>query len=115
MFTGLAGGFYGSYFRVASTDVFGLGLTTLVLSMVLVGGRATVYGPLLAALLLTFLSEAIAGFGAWRPIVIGLLIIAVTLASPGGLHGAALSLRRLLGTRRLRTGLHGADSMSTGP
>ena len=100
VFTGLAGGFYGSYFRVASTDVFGIGLTTLVLSMVLLGGRATIYGPLLAALLLTFLSEAIADFGAWRPIVIGVLIIVVMLAYPGGLHAAAISLGRLPLRRR---------------
>jgi branched-chain amino acid transport system permease protein len=88
LFTGLAGAFYGGYFRNASTDVFGMSLTTLLLSMVLLGGRATIYGALIASFLLTFLSEAIADFGAWRPIVIGALIIAVMLVYPGGLAGA---------------------------
>jgi branched-chain amino acid transport system permease protein len=101
VFTGMAGAFYGGYFRNASTDVFGMGLTTLALSMVLLGGRATIYGALLASFVLTFLAEAIADFGAWRPIVIGLLIIAVMLAYPGGLHGALSAAgRRLAGTLR---------------
>ena len=88
LFTGMAGGFYGGYFRNASTDVFGIALTTLLLSMVLLGGRATIYGPLLASFLLTFLAEAIADLGPWRPIIIGLLIIGVMLLYPGGLHAA---------------------------
>lgn len=106
LFTGLAGGFYGSYFRNASTDVFGMDLTTLLLSMVLLGGRATIYGPVLAAFALTFLSEAMATFGPWRPILIGLLIILVLLVWPGGLAGAFRS-RRLPAwlTRRPRTAL----------
>lgn len=88
VFTGMAGAFYGGYFRNASTDVFGMELTTLLLSMVLLGGRATIYGALLASFLLTFLAEAMANLGAWRPIIIGGLIIAVMLAYPGGLYAA---------------------------
>jgi branched-chain amino acid transport system permease protein len=96
LFPGLAGAFYGGYFRNASTDVFGMGLTTLALSMVLLGGRATIYGALIASFVLTFLSEAIADFGAWRPIAIGALIIAVMLLYPGGLAGAVAAAGRSL-------------------
>lgn len=111
LFTGLAGAFYGGYFRNASTDVFGMGLTTLALSMVLLGGRATIYGALIASFLLTFLSEAIADLGAWRPIAIGVLIIAVMLIYPGGLAGAvaaaarraAAPLRRVPAARTVET------------
>lgn len=105
VFTGMAGGFYGGYFRNASTDVFGIELTTLLLSMVLLGGRATIYGPLLASLVLTLLAEAIADLGPWRPIIIGVLIIGVMLAYPGGLHAALQAgLQRVarLGQRRMR-------------
>jgi branched-chain amino acid transport system permease protein len=96
LFTGFAGAFYGGYFRNASTDVFGMSLTTLILSMVLLGGRATIYGALMASFLLTFLSEAMADFGAWRPIVVGALIIAVLLVYPGGLAaGVGAAARRV--------------------
>jgi branched-chain amino acid transport system permease protein len=97
LFTGLAGAFYGGYFRNASPDVFGISLTTLLLSMVLLGGRATIYGAVLASFLLTFLSEAIADFGAWRPIVVGALIISVLLVYPGGLAAAVGAAARRVG------------------
>jgi hypothetical protein len=76
-------------------------LTTLLLSMVLLGGRGTIYGPLLAAFVLTFVSEAMATLGAWRPILIGVLIILVLLAYPGGLAGflRVIRLRALLRPR----------------
>lgn len=114
LFTGLAGAFYGGYFRNASTDVFGMGLTTLALSMVLLGGRATIYGALIASFVLTFLSEAIADFGAWRPITIGALIIAVMLVYPGGLAGALVSAgRRLTAPLRRAPAAHPVETKAT--
>ena len=44
--TSLAGCLYAHYLIVASPDVFSFSLTTLLLSMVLVGGAATIYGPI---------------------------------------------------------------------
>jgi branched-chain amino acid transport system permease protein len=103
LFTGIAGGFYGGYFRNTSTDVFGIDLTTLILSMVLLGGRATIYGPLLASLVLTLLSEVTADIGVWRPIIIGAVIILVLLVYPGGLAGAlSAGWRRLSAIRTPR-------------
>jgi branched-chain amino acid transport system permease protein len=86
-FTGMAGGFYAGYQRNASIDVFGASLTTIILSMVLLGGTSTIYGAIVAAFVLTFFGEAMADFGAWRPIITALLIIAVMLAYPSGLAG----------------------------
>jgi ABC-type branched-subunit amino acid transport system permease subunit len=60
VFAGLAGGFYAVYLRVASPEVFSFATSSLILSMVLVGGVATIYGPILAALVLTLASEALA-------------------------------------------------------
>lgn len=88
IFTGIAGGFYAIYLRVASPEVFGFGTLSLALSMVLIGGVGTVYGPIVAALLLTFLTEAMAGiqgFEEARFIVIAVAMILVLRAAPGGL------------------------------
>ena len=49
VFTGMAGGLYGAYVRNASIEAFGVGLLTMLLSIVLLGGTATIYGSLLAA------------------------------------------------------------------
>lgn len=86
-FTGVAGAFYAAYQRNASVDVFGMSLSTIILSMVLLGGTSTIYGAILASFVLTVFAELMADFGAWRPIITALLIIAVMLAYPTGLAG----------------------------
>ncbi|WP_282610163.1 alpha/beta fold hydrolase [Pelagibius sp. Alg239-R121] len=93
LFTGIAGGFYGSYVRVASPDIFGLGSLALLLSILLVGGAGTIWGPVMAAFAITLLSEAIADLGAWRNIITALLIIVVMVFYPGGLWGLTQELR----------------------
>ena len=86
VFPALAGGFYGAYVRVASPDVFGLGFLTIILSILLVGGIATIWGSLIAAFAVTILAEALADFGAWRDIAVAVVIILVVIVYPGGLH-----------------------------
>ncbi|MGB3317009.1 MAG: alpha/beta fold hydrolase [Albidovulum sp.] len=95
LFTGLAGGFYASYVRVASPDILGLGTLTLILSILLVGGTATIWGPVAGAFLIVLLSEAVADYGAWRDILIAGLIIAVMIFYPGGLWGLIQEMREL--------------------
>lgn len=88
IFTGIAGGFYTIYLRVASPEVFGFGTMSLALSMVLIGGVNSVLGPVAAALVLTFATEAmtaIQGFDDARYIVIAVAMILVLRLAPGGL------------------------------
>lgn len=99
-FTGIAGAFYAAYQRNASIDVFGMSLSTIILSMVLLGGTSTIYGAIVASFVLTILSESMADFGAWRPIITAVLIIAVMLVYPAGLAGAAQSIFKFLGSRK---------------
>ena len=100
LFTGIAGAFFGAYVRVASPDVFGLGFLTLILSILLVGGGATLWGPVMAAFVLPLLSEAIADLGPWREVLIGILIILVVVFYPGGLWAAIQELREVIDVRR---------------
>ncbi|WP_307431509.1 branched-chain amino acid ABC transporter permease [Labrys monachus] len=88
IFTGIAGGFYAIYLRVASPDVFGFGTTSLVLSMVLLGGAGNLYGPIAAALALTFVTETLAGFQGFeeaRFIVVAVVIVLILRLAPGGI------------------------------
>ncbi|WP_298918843.1 alpha/beta fold hydrolase [uncultured Roseobacter sp.] len=94
-FVGIAGGFYGSYVRVASPDIFGIGSLTLVLSILLVGGLGTIWGPVIAAFIIILLSESMASLGPWRDILIAILIVAVMIFYPGGLWGVVQELREL--------------------
>ncbi|GAB5508152.1 MAG: branched-chain amino acid ABC transporter permease [Rhizobiaceae bacterium] len=88
IFTGVAGGFYSIYLRVASPEVFGFGTLSLALSMVLIGGAGTIYGAIAAAIALTFATEALAGVRGLeeaRFIVIAVAMILVLRLAPGGL------------------------------
>lgn len=93
VFTGIAGAFYGAYLRVASPDAFGMGFLTLVLSMLLVGGTGTIWGPLIGAFAISFLSEWLAGFGPWQNIIVAVAIILVVVFYPGGLWAALQEAR----------------------
>ncbi|MFS2151408.1 branched-chain amino acid ABC transporter permease [Rhizobium sp. Rhizsp42] len=112
-FTGVAGAFYAAYQRNASVDVFGMSLSTIILSMVLLGGTSTIYGAIIASFVLTIFSESMADFGAWRPIITAVLIIAVMLVYPSGLAGAAQTIFRSLG--RLRGNGAGASAEASEP
>jgi branched-chain amino acid transport system permease protein len=87
IFTGAAGAVYVHYLLVASPDVFGFSLTTLFLSMILVGGAATIYGPVLAGVLLTYVSELMAPLGPIRFMILAVLIIVTMLFVPQGIWG----------------------------
>ena len=57
-FTGLAGGFYGLYFRYVDPDaVFPIALSVEMVFIAVVGGLATVIGPVVGAVFLTTLGE----------------------------------------------------------
>ena len=90
-FAGIAGGFYAIYLRVASPEVFGFSTTSLILSMVLVGGTSSIYGPVLGALALTFVSEGLANveqLAEGRFMLVAVAMIVVLLFLPKGLASA---------------------------
>ncbi|MDO6588124.1 branched-chain amino acid ABC transporter permease [Salipiger sp. 1_MG-2023] len=87
VFTGIAGGFYAIYLRVASPEVFGFSVATLILSMVLIGGAGSILGPVFAALGLTFATEAMAGIRGLeeaRFLVVAVAMILVLRIAPAG-------------------------------
>ncbi len=85
LFTAAAGAVYAHYLIVASPDVFSFSLTTLILSMVLLGGTSTIFGPIVAAVALTLVTEQLASFGVIRFMIIAVLIVLVLRFVPGGL------------------------------
>jgi ABC-type branched-subunit amino acid transport system permease subunit len=72
---------------VASPEVFGFSLATLFLSMILVGGAATIYGPIIAGVALTFVSERMAELGPVRFMVLAALIVVTMWFVPQGIWG----------------------------
>jgi branched-chain amino acid transport system permease protein len=99
-FAGVGGGFYVIYLRVASPEIFDFSTASLVLSMVLVGGASSIYGPIFAALALTFISEGLANInysGEARFMLVAVAMVVVLLFFPKGLASvlpAVLQRRR---------------------
>jgi len=56
---GFAGALYAHYIRLISPEMLSLGETFTVLTMVMVGGLGTLFGPVVGAITLTFLSEGL--------------------------------------------------------
>jgi branched-chain amino acid transport system permease protein len=86
-FTGLAGAFYAAQFGVVGPVVFSLSMLLFLLSMIVVGGMGTVWGPLLGAAVLMLADEAMREFGDWRDIGLGLILAAFVILLPKGLAG----------------------------
>ena len=59
---GIAGGLYAHYFRFIEPDQFGLLQSSAVLTMVVVGGMRTTWGPVIGALVLQVLPQMITFF-----------------------------------------------------
>lgn len=97
--TGATGGVYAFYLGVVSPDLFGFGYTATLLSMILLGGLGTIYGSLLGAAVLTFVSEFMVSLGPWRFLIISAIIVLIMLFYPQGVLSA---LQRLAMLPRLR-------------
>ncbi|MFZ5672560.1 MAG: phenylacetaldoxime dehydratase family protein [Pseudomonadota bacterium] len=87
-FTGLAGASYAAHFRFAGPSLFELSTLMFVLSMVIVGGLKSTWGPILGAGLMMILVEAGKSMGDIRNTLIGLLLVIFVLLLPKGVAGA---------------------------
>ena len=86
-FTGLAGAFYAVQFGVVGPIVFSLAMLLFLLSMIVVGGIGTIWGPLLGAAVLMIADEGMRELGDWRDIGLGLVLATFVILLPKGLAG----------------------------
>jgi branched-chain amino acid transport system permease protein len=93
---GLAGAFYPGFVGTLVPDAFGIIESFTMMAMVIVGGMGTMVGPVIGAVVLTFLPELLRGFGELRLMIYGLALTLVVLFMPGGIVQAFLSLRTRL-------------------
>ncbi len=88
-FAGFAGALYAQQQRFVSPGLVGFETSALVLVMVILGGRATLFGPVLGAgVVLLLRDELSARFDQWE-LLLGLVFIAVVYLLPRGLAGLA--------------------------
>jgi branched-chain amino acid transport system permease protein len=100
---GIAGSVYAMHYLYVSPDsVFGFSTAIALVIMPIIGGVGTVWGPLIGAVVYTFIREEFAARLASADLLaFGLLLIAIVLFEPKGIVGAwqALAKRRAAGRR----------------
>lgn len=91
--SGMAGGFYAHYISFVGPEMFRFSFMISMIIMVLIGGKGTLIGPLIGALLVTFMEEYLREAKELRMSIFGLAVIAIVLFLPQGLMGFVKSRR----------------------
>jgi branched-chain amino acid transport system permease protein len=82
---GAAGSLYAHYVGFVSPDLFNFSYVTIMLIMVILGGKGTLAGPALGAVIFTFLPELLREASHWRMILFATILIVATLFMPKGI------------------------------
>ncbi|MDE0305624.1 MAG: branched-chain amino acid ABC transporter permease [Albidovulum sp.] len=88
-FAGLSGALLAHYIGAVNPNIFDLELMVFVLTWTIIGGTATIYGPVIGCVALTIVNEIVLrefGLEQMRPFVYGLLMIVSVLFLPKGLE-----------------------------
>jgi branched-chain amino acid transport system permease protein len=89
-FAGLAGGLFAINYELLAINSLGAERSALVLLMAYIGGIGSFLGPILGAVLVTFLQVALSDYTQAWLLYLGLFFVLVTLFAPNGLIGLIL-------------------------
>ena len=96
---GAIGAVYGHYIGLLSPVAMKFDEMALIIIMVILGGQRTIAGPIIGAVTVEVVSEALRAYGQIRMVMFALVVLAVMRLYPPGLAG----LLRALATRAART------------
>lgn len=92
-FGGFGGALYAHLIGFISPETFTLQQSVLFLTMVLLGGSGSFWGPILGTILISLLFEVLQPFGQAQMVIYGLIIMLVIMFLPRGIAGV-LSRKR---------------------
>ncbi len=95
-FASVAGGFLGHYIGLLSPTPMKFNEMATIIIMVIAGGFRTFAGPVLGAVVIEVLSEALRPWGEVRMVVFALLVLVIARAYPAGLLGLCAAAGRRL-------------------
>jgi branched-chain amino acid transport system permease protein len=90
---GIAGSLYLSFQQSFTTSQMGLTPMSIDVTMLVIGGLGTVFGPLLGTAVLTVIQTWLINYPGWQLTVLGITLLVVVIFIPGGLVGAISRLR----------------------
>jgi branched-chain amino acid transport system permease protein len=85
MMVGVAGSLYAHYMGVITPDLLTLAYMAPMIIMVIVGGKGTINGPIIGALLYVGLLEVLRSSGSMRMLVFAILLTICVIVLPGGI------------------------------
>jgi branched-chain amino acid transport system permease protein len=100
-FAGVAGGLAAINFEIVNSSYVGLQQSGIVLLAAYIGGTGHFIGPVLGAILVTYLQIMLSDVTEIWQLYFGLMFIAVVMFVPGGLAGLLMMHAPLLRARRL--------------
>lgn len=92
---GLGGALYAHFMRFISATDFGFPMSIMFLSLVVVGGMGTLWGPVLGAFILGVLPEVFRPLTDYRMLLYAALLLLMIRFQPGGLLGESSLARRI--------------------
>lgn len=95
-FTGLAGGIYAGTMKTFGPQVLELPTLLFLLSMMIVGGRGRIWGPILGTIALAIVDESFRDLAQWRNTAFAIVLMFVLVFVPEGLAGRMGTLLRKL-------------------
>lgn len=93
-FAGFAGALYAHYVSVITPEMFGFDIMVTMLVMVAVGGTGTLSGPLIGAILVTFVPEQLRLVKEFRLSIFGIVLMLSVVLMPNGLASLGPVLRK---------------------
>jgi branched-chain amino acid transport system permease protein len=98
LYASVAGSLFAHVVGFISPEVFGLQMVVVTFTMLYVGGVGTVYGPVIGAIIASFLPEVLRSTGRFQDIAYAAVLLLMLIYAPKGVSGLA----RLIRLRRLR-------------
>jgi branched-chain amino acid transport system permease protein len=108
----VAGSLYASYFSYLSPDQVGSAESLQLITMLVIGGMGTLFGPLIGVAILTYLPLVSQSFANYSTLLTGVLLVAFLRYLPAGVWGGVLEAVSRSGLTRFRIGR--AESPATG-
>lgn len=100
-FAGIAGGLFGQVHRQVTPEQLHWVFSAKMVLATVLGGSRHFLGPVLGALAFSLFQEVSLRFTLYHSLVLGLLLIAVILALPGGLTGGLVAVLERLRSARV--------------
>jgi branched-chain amino acid transport system permease protein len=91
---GIAGALYICYFQSVTSSIMGLTPMSIDVTMLVIGGLGTIWGPLIGTALLTFIQEALIEYPGVQLTILGTILLIIVIFVPGGLVGLISRIRR---------------------